>query len=705
MHRDRLRRIWATVLVGTLACDGSTAPDNPTPGITGLTPPQVEQGAPVTELTVVGSDFVRSSVVRANGADRPTTFVSRSELAAALSASDVANIGTIQIVVVNPPPGGGTSNVANLIVGAPTRPAPTITRLNPAFLIAGTSGNTVTIEGTDFVPQSSVLIGFTGHGGVTYLSPTQLRVAFADSEVAASASLSLRVYNPPPGGGVSTEVPLEIRSPLPTLSALGESQSTAGQAQYTLSVTGTGFVRNSEVRFNAAPRPTTFVNATTLQATLQEGDLRAAGTFTITVANPAPGGGTSSALTFTLVNGVPAITLLPSQGAHAGRPGFSLMVHGTGFVNGSVVHWNGGARPTQYVSFGRVLAEISAADVASSGGASITVVNPAPGGGTSTAATITIRSVPSATATSTRAVQLYGRDLAPDDASGRIYLSIAATAPLDANSVVAIDPSTGTVVQRVFVGSGPSRVARSGDGQYLYVGLDGASAVRRVTLATFTAGLQWSVGAGLVAGEIKVMPGHPQTVAVSRQSPGTSPPLVGVTVYDDGIARPQSSPGHTGGNRIEFLDKPDTLYGFNNAHTGFEFFTIAIDASGARHAFTSGGLISGFYTQITGAAGRIYGTEGSIVDAERRTKVGSFPVGNASMTVDPVLGRAFMLVNEGIAVYDLNNFQLLGTVPVTGFALDHPAIAYPHLQRWGTDGVAFLDTDEVFLIRSPLFAP
>jgi hypothetical protein len=209
----------------------------------------------------------------------------------------------------------------------------------------------------------------------------------------------------------------------------------------------------------------------------------------------------------------------------------------------------------------------------------------------------------------------------------------------------------------------------------------------------------------LVAGEIKVVPGQPHTVAVSRQSPGTSPPLAGVTIYDDGLPRSQSSPGHTGGNRIEFLDKPDTLYGYNNAHTGFEFFTISIDAAGARHAFTTGGLISGFYTQITGGAGRIYGTDGSIVDAERRVKVGSFPTSTSSMTVDPVLGRAFMLQDNGIAVYDLNNYQLLGTVPVTGVALDHPAVAYPHVVRWGNDGVAFLDSDEVFLVRSPLFGP
>ena len=705
--RGRSSLIAAAALVGALAaCDNSTGTtDNPTPGINQLVPAEVEQGTGSQSLAIAGSDFVATSVVRVNGADRPTTFTSNLAISAVLSAADIGPAATLQIVVVNPPPGGGTSNVAQLVVRAHANPVPVITGFAPAFLTAGSSGDTVTIHGTGFIAQSSVVIGFFAHSGVTYVSPTELRVAFADSEVASSSTINLRVFNPAPGGGTSSVVGFEIRGPAPTLTALGESQTTAGQSQYVLRVTGTGFVKNSAVRFNAAPRPTTFVNATTLDATLGAGDLQAAGTFTITVATPTPGGGTSNALTLEVVNGVPTITLLPSQGAHAGRPGFSLAVHGTAFVQGSTVYWNGGARSTQYISGSRLVAEISAADVASPGTAQITVVTPAPGGGTSAPAVMTVRAVPAATATSTQAVQLFGRDLAPDDQRGLIFLSIAASAPLDANSVVAFDPDSGKVTQRVFVGAGPSRVARSGDGQFIYVGLDGASAVRRVDLATFTAGLQWSLPAGEVAGEIKVVPGHAHSVAVSRQSPCCSPPLDGVTIYDDGLPRPQSSPGHTGGNRIEFLDKPDTLYGYNNAHTGFEFFTIGIDATGARHAFVTGGLIAGFYTQITGGAGRIYGTDGSIVDAERRVKVGAFSTGALSMTVDPALGRAYMLVDAGIAVYDLNNYQLLGTVPVSGFVLDHPALAYPHLVHWGSDGVAFLDTDEVFLVRSPLFAP
>jgi hypothetical protein len=66
-----------------------------------------------------------------------------------------------------------------------------------------------------------------------------------------------------------------------------------------------------------------------------------------------------------------------------GGPGFPLTVNGTGFVSTSVVYWNGGARTTNFVSGSQLTATISAADIAANGTVSVTVVTPAPGGGSS----------------------------------------------------------------------------------------------------------------------------------------------------------------------------------------------------------------------------------------------------------------------------------------------------------------------------------
>ncbi len=87
--------------------------------------------------------------------------------------------------------------------------------------------------------------------------------------------------------------------------------------------------------------------------------------------------------------GVPMADI-PTLSATAGDAGFTLTVNGSGFVSDSVVQWNGASRTTTYVSATQLTAAIPATDIAAAGTASVTVFNPAPGGGTSNAQSFTI---------------------------------------------------------------------------------------------------------------------------------------------------------------------------------------------------------------------------------------------------------------------------------------------------------------------------
>jgi len=90
---------------------------------------------------------------------------------------------------------------------------------------------------------------------------------------------------------------------------------------------------------------------------------------------------------FAANNPVPFIDLpVVPAAAVPGGPGLTLTVNGAGFVNGSVVNWNGSPRTTTFVSAGQITAAILASDIATASTARITVSNPAPGGGTSSVA-------------------------------------------------------------------------------------------------------------------------------------------------------------------------------------------------------------------------------------------------------------------------------------------------------------------------------
>jgi hypothetical protein len=88
----------------------------------------------------------------------------------------------------------------------------------------------------------------------------------------------------------------------------------------------------------------------------------------------------------------PQAGALTPASAEAGGAAFTLTVDGAGFVNGSVVQWNGAARPTVFVSPTRLTAGIPASDIANAGASLVTVANP--GAGTSDALTFKVEPTP-----------------------------------------------------------------------------------------------------------------------------------------------------------------------------------------------------------------------------------------------------------------------------------------------------------------------
>ena len=100
---------------------------------------------------------------------------------------------------------------------------------------------------------------------------------------------------------------------------MSQTSATAGGAAFTLTVTGSNFVSGSVVRWNTVALTTVFVSSTQLTATVPASDIATAGTASVTVFNPTPGGGASTALTFTIVD-FTASSTTPPQTVAAGQP-------------------------------------------------------------------------------------------------------------------------------------------------------------------------------------------------------------------------------------------------------------------------------------------------------------------------------------------------------------------------------------------------
>src|SRR5213082_3606250 len=86
----------------------------------------------------------------------------------------------------------------------------------------------------------------------------------------------------------------------PTITSISPTSTIAGSGQFTLTVNGTNFVSTSTVNWNGSPLTTTFVSSTQLTAIVPAANVATVGTASVTVVNPAPGGGTSNSVTFTI---------------------------------------------------------------------------------------------------------------------------------------------------------------------------------------------------------------------------------------------------------------------------------------------------------------------------------------------------------------------------------------------------------------------
>jgi hypothetical protein len=153
------------------------------PTLTSLAPTFTGAGSAAFTLTLNGTNFISSSVAQWKGSPRTTTFVSATQLTAAITAADIAAPGTAAITVVNPTPGGGTSNSLTF----------TITDFS---VTATTTTQTVTAGQSANFTIATATVGGAFPGTVTFTAsglPTGASASFSPSSVSAGTSTTMTV--------------------------------------------------------------------------------------------------------------------------------------------------------------------------------------------------------------------------------------------------------------------------------------------------------------------------------------------------------------------------------------------------------------------------------------------------------------------------------------------------------------------------------
>jgi hypothetical protein len=498
------------------------------------------------------------------------------------------------------------------------------------------------------------------------------------------------------GGSGSGQTPVRT---VPSIGSISPASVAAGANSLTLTVTGLNFLSGATVCWNGASLPTTVVSATELTATVAGSQLATGATVTITAVNPGSGGGTSNGVTFAVSNPAPVVARMAPSWAQAGSSAALIRIDGSGFTSGSQIRWNGTAVITTYVDANRLTASVPALNLASAGTASVTVFNPSPGGGTSTTLVFTTFASGPNYVTS---LSMDVTAMAWDASRGRIYAALSGTAA-NGNGLVAIDPLTGATTTPVFVGSDPKLLALSSDASHLWVSLDGASAIQRVTLPSMTPDLRINIPSywygPQVALAMQAAPVSPNALAVVIGDHRVSPPDTGgVAIYDGTVQRPGTIPGQYPADMTWLVWGSDDskLYGFNGGDSGADFCVMNADASGVRVGTKYGRIFPGQSIQIhyDRSTGRVYADDGHVFDPSTGVLVGAFNLRDFSVSAclpDPVLPTVFFLGRDAernnvytLRAFDKNTYRQIGTLEfpqATGDA--------HNLIRWGSAGIAF----------------
>lgn len=190
--------------------------------------------------------------------------------------------------------------------------------------------------------------------------------------------------------------PLSSQSgnPAPAITFISPANAIANSGSFTLTVNGGNFVSGSAVNFGGVAEPTTLVSTTQLSVAIPSSGITTVGPVLVSVTSPTPGGGTSNTLSFSVLLPAPTVSSLVPSSVVAGSPGFTLLVNGTNFVNGSNVNINGVSRTTAFLGATQISTSMLSSDVASVGTINVSVTNPVgvnnSSGGTSASSPLTI---------------------------------------------------------------------------------------------------------------------------------------------------------------------------------------------------------------------------------------------------------------------------------------------------------------------------
>lgn len=363
-------------------------PAPPVPTLDSISPDSVIVGGASFTLHAYGTGFTARTTIRVNGTSVTTARVDSGHVTWVVPALSICcSVGTINISVQTPTPGGGLSVTKTLAVRPAIEP-PLVTGIDPDTIIVGPDTIPVTIHGHYLQATDSVRIENQAvvHWYVPVASTdTTTTISLDRTWLNGLGLFSVTVASP---GGLSTTQYYEMMNPLPVVTSATPDTVDATKGADTIIVNGSGFVPGMVVRLpGLAELQTTRIDFWHLRAIVPASVLVAGGVHPFVVFDPLEYRA-SDTLQLGIRSPVPVADSIAGPGyTLVGNTFGTISLYGTGFVYAAEFLVNGQSRPVGEVFANRVTLGFMPEDVDSARTLNIQYHSFGPGGGTTTTLT------------------------------------------------------------------------------------------------------------------------------------------------------------------------------------------------------------------------------------------------------------------------------------------------------------------------------
>lgn len=216
-----------------------------------------------------------------------------------------------------------------------------------------------------------------------------------------------------------------------------------------------------------------------------------------------------------------------------------------------------------------------------------------------------------------------------------IYAIVSGSDANYANSLVAIDPYNGSVVNNIFIGSEPTDFVFTTDSNFLYFAFDGQAVIKKFDINKFEIAGEINLGSDpyngtLYANSLAVLPDNDSTIIVSLKAKSVSPSYSGVVAYSNNTKLPKELPTFMfSATNIDYLlsTGKDTIYGYDASSSANDFYIICANPDSGV-SLVSKHRDFAYLDKAKYENGLIFDDNGLAINPKIPTQLGNFSLGD-----------------------------------------------------------------------------